>query len=93
VPEGGFDPERRLMGRAGFFVRFMRACGASFIHRIALHYGIGNPSLAHSPSPPSDRGTSSALVAGSFRIRCRAEQGALEFRALPAFSRSLVRMT
>ena len=84
---GGFDPRMSLIEDTDFFCRVIRASGAHFIDRVALHYRIGYPSLMHAPNPPPEQREAER---GGFRhmwSKYRRQHGLLEFYALAALTR------
>jgi glycosyltransferase involved in cell wall biosynthesis len=92
VQIGGFDPTIRLMEDSDFFLRATRKFGAYFMDRVALHYRIGSPSLLHSPNPGPAQRQYQRDGRRRMQAKYREEHGALEYYALAAFSRTLLRM-
>ncbi len=86
-PLGGFDEKLRLMEDTDFYGRAIRRFGAHFLDRVVLNYRIGL-SLMHSPA--ADR---AALAESYQRIHAkyRAEWGALDFYAMKALARTVLK--
>jgi glycosyltransferase involved in cell wall biosynthesis len=82
----GFDNGSRLVEDVEFYARAIRRFGAHFMDRIALRYRIGT-SIMHS------RESDDAIVKTYRRMhdRYRREAGTLEFFAMKAFSRVVLR--
>jgi hypothetical protein len=76
---GGYDSEIRLMEDADFHVRPMREFGAYFMHRVAVKYRIGSPSLMHSPNPDVFQLEMQRIGRQKMRNKYRDQRGALEF--------------
>jgi glycosyltransferase involved in cell wall biosynthesis len=88
---GGFDPRMRLVEDTEFFCRVTRASGACFIDRVTLRYRIGSPSLMHAPNPPPEQ--LQGVAEGVRRVwsNYRRDHGALEFFALAAMTRLVLK--
>jgi glycosyltransferase involved in cell wall biosynthesis len=88
---GGFDPKMRLIEDTDFFCRIMRRYGARFVDRVTLYYRIGSPSLMHSPDPPPEQRIAEQEGFHRMWANYRQQQGTLEFLALAATTRLLLR--
>lgn len=88
---GGFDPDIRLMEDAEFYARVMRSCGAHFLDEVVLDYRIGSPSLMHAPDPPPDQVRAQRAGRRRMQAKYRRQHGALEFYALAAATRLVMR--
>jgi glycosyltransferase involved in cell wall biosynthesis len=88
---GGFDPAMRLVEDTDFFCRVTRASGACFIDRVALHYRIGSPSLMHAPDPPPEQLRGVAEGVRRVWSNYRRDHGVVEFVALAAMTRLVLK--
>jgi GT2 family glycosyltransferase len=89
---GGFDPRIVLLEDAEFYLRIMRACGALFVDRTALHYRIGFPSLMHSPNPSLEQLRLQREGRKLMREKYVKERGIVEFLALALFARTVLKL-
>jgi glycosyltransferase involved in cell wall biosynthesis len=89
---GGFDPTIRLMEDADFHVRIMREFGAHFLHRTAIRYRVGSPSLMHSPDPAASQREEELAGRRKMQSKYRAARGNLEFYGLALFTRTILKI-
>jgi GT2 family glycosyltransferase len=89
---GGFDPTIRLMEDADFHVRIMREFGAHYLHRTAIRYCIGSPSLMHSPDPTASQLQEELAGRRKMQSKYRAARGFLEFYGLALFTRTILKL-
>jgi glycosyltransferase involved in cell wall biosynthesis len=92
APLGGFDPRITLMEDADFHLRVMREFGAHFLDRSAIRYRIGSPSLMHSPNPSAAQRQAELDGRRRMQAKYREVRGSLEFFALAAFTRTILRV-
>lgn len=83
----GYDPTIPVVEDVEFYVRAIRACGFIFLDRVILHYRTGAPSIMHNER---DAARTRATYDLMFR-KYRATYGELEFAAVKAIGRTLVR--
>jgi glycosyltransferase involved in cell wall biosynthesis len=88
---GGFDPMIRLMEDADFYARVMREFGAYFMDTVSLRYRIGTPSLMHSPNPDEMQLRDQRVGRRLMQAKYRRERGSVEFYALAALARTVLR--
>jgi glycosyltransferase involved in cell wall biosynthesis len=92
APLGGFDPGITLMEDADFHLRVMREFGAHFIDRGAIRYRIGSPSLMHSPNPSDAQRRAELDGRRRMQAKYREARGTVEFFALAAFTRTVLKL-
>ncbi len=88
---GGFDPQIHLMEDADFYLRVMRECGAAFVDDVTLHYRIGYPSLMHAPDPSPEQMQAQREGRRRMQAKYRSRYGVVEFYALAALTRLVMR--
>jgi glycosyltransferase involved in cell wall biosynthesis len=88
---GGFDPRMRLGEDADFYTFAFRNWGAFFIDRVSLRFRVSNPSMMHSIVPDPKQTIQLIETRQLTYGRYRAEHGVLEFYAMKAFARTVLR--
>ncbi len=88
---GGFDTEMSLWEDTDFFCRVMRRFGAAFVDRATLHYRISSPSLMHSPNPSPQQLAAEREGARRLWTNYRRDRGPIEFFALAAMTRLVLK--
>ena len=87
---GGFDPAIRLMEDADYHLRAMRDL-EPFLHRTAVRYRIGYPSLTHSPVPSDAQRAEELQGRRTMQTKYKRDRGAIESSALALFARTALK--
>lgn len=83
---GGYRPELSPVEDVDFYIRAIRRYGGAFVDRPVLHYRVGHSSLMHSAGGNERTREAYRHIASHYR----ATYGAVEYRALQLFARTVL---